>query len=230
MFIWSNFFLSLSKNVESICSSGGRVCLDINQEARCDQKCWYEVWTGSWRVFWSVQSSVCKTVKNWLQVDKNVTIIYQPKQEDMSVHKESVKSFLCVSWPECLSSPLSVHRLVCGWVQPDGGDHPLLQVHLPPAPLHQRRHRLPQQHRLHGDAGALRQSQGSAIIIKSLMFLFLYFQFVNPGSVAKEFSHLPSDSLKDTNLIFITFSLNTDRRSNCVCWKLEVTFFETLTN
>ena len=105
MFIWSNFFLSLSKNVESICSSGGRVCLDINQEARCDQKCWYEVWTGSWRVFWSVQSSVCKTVKNWLQVDKNVTIIYQPKQEDMSVHKESVKSFLCVSWPECLSSP-----------------------------------------------------------------------------------------------------------------------------
>lgn len=45
---------------------------------------------------------------------------------------------------------------------------------------------------------------------------------VNPGSVAKGLNHLLLDSLKDTNLICIPFSFNTDRRLNCACWKPEV--------
>lgn len=67
------------------------------------------------------------------------------------------------------SRPLSGYWLVCGWVQSDGGDHPLLQVHLPPASIHQWRHRLPQQHRLHGNTGALRPSQGTCSIITFLL-------------------------------------------------------------
>ena len=74
------------------------------------------------------------------------------------------------------STPLSVFfpsvdRLVRGWVQSDRGDHPLRQAHLPPDCNHQRRHGLPQQHRLHGDTGALRQSQGTSLPTTSKHFI-----------------------------------------------------------
>lgn len=58
--------------------------------------------------------------------------------------------------------PPAGERPLHRWVQPNGGDPPQLQVHDPPAARLQWEHRLPQQHRLHGDTGSLRQSQGTS--------------------------------------------------------------------